>query len=136
MIYSSEIRQGNYLLDRFGEVEQISQFDTYNWLENDYSGIPLTENWLVRFGMELPINEDIHYNDGEAEYNCWYNEFKKIHQDCLSATYNYKGLVFWQESTGFWCNILNNYTHIEYVHQFQNLIFALDKTELEIIKQK
>lgn len=132
MVEANEIRLGNYLLDRFGEIEELKYVDTYQWIEGDYSGIPINEEWLVKFGMEMPINDEDFYEDGEAKYDDCFNNFKKTHQDGLSATFDYKGLIFWAESTGFWCNVLNNYTHIKYVHQFQNLIFALSGEELTV----
>jgi len=77
--------------------------------------IPLTEEWLERLGFH---KGSIPEPDGSRCY--------------------YKGMldVIFKTSNGF---IYSNHkasghTKIEYLHQLQNIIFALEGVELEIVK--
>ncbi len=73
----------------------------------DVCGIPLTEDWLVRFGL---------------------NEPKGVHNDNFSGLISvgmlYDGCVFYIGNT--------EVTYIKYVHQLQNLYFALTQKELAL----
>ena len=80
MIQVNEIRQGNYLLDRFNEIEELTQFDTFNWLEDDYSGIELNDKWLKKLGFSKRIlktklyyiNSYIEIEKGNKRSGCYY----------------------------------------------------------------
>lgn len=66
--------------------------------------IPLTEEWLLKFGFEYKS-----YGYGEKEWKQW----------------NYKGFNL----NGF---EYSSYLKIDYLHQLQNLYFALTNEELTI----
>ena len=135
----SELRIGNKILVRNTEsivpeardwtVEDCNIHhlkDLYQGSEDwEYKPIPLTEQWLVDFGMEMPTNEDPIFEHGKGEYDDCFNHFKKTSQSLIDASFEYDGKEFWADSNGFWFKIMHTYTHVEYVHQFQNLIFAL-----------
>lgn len=77
---------------------------------DNYRPIPLTEEWLIRFGFE------------EVSKDTWHKESFFIEFDIQA---------------GFGFNIENNQgvhllTGIEYVHELQNLYFALTGEELQI----
>lgn len=78
--------------------------------------IPLTDEWLIKFGFEHPNN-------------IWYSKFISLaSKACFEYFYvNTKGEVNISESN-------NEYflTRIKHVHQLQNLYFALTGQELEI----
>lgn len=115
-----ELRIGNLVLDPEGLVSKILSISTESnstdgkyYLENDYNGhpedlrsIPLTEEWLLKFG----------FSDG-------YTEFKKGWFVICSED----GIFYFQ---------FENYSvefpdvKIKYVHQLQNLYFALTGEEL------
>lgn len=105
----SELRIGNFIMHNGIEdkvdlslFSGIEIFDTENLL----SPIPLTEEWLVRFGFEKR----------KFSYLYGYGNF----------LYDYR-LKLWT-----WYGIqLHDYL-ITYVHQLQNLYFALTGQELEI----
>lgn len=107
--------------------------DEWVYLKNS-KPIFLTEQWLINFGMEMPINEDPIFEYGKGEYNDCFNHFKKTSQSLIDASFEYDGKEFWADSNGFWFKIMHTYTHVEYVHQFQNLIFALTGKELTLQK--
>jgi hypothetical protein len=107
----NELRIGNYVY-AFKTIWQIDntyfcnleQIETYNF-------IPLTEEWLLKFGFEKV--EDIN---------------KDTYPD-----YKIKGMLIHSNVHGNY--VLGNYSpicFIKYVHQLQNLYFALTGEELEI----
>lgn len=100
----------------------------------DLKPIPLTEKWLIDFGMEMPTNEDQIFEHGDGEYEDIFNRFKKTSQSLIDATFEYDGKEFWADSEGFWFSVMHTYTKINYVHEFQNLIFALTGKELTLQK--
>ena len=118
---ANELRIGNYVWYGDGElkidINVLYDIDVYNALGTE--GIPLTEEWLLKFGFE---NEGLHGNrfvhnkligDGnrfiiETDFILLYPKIN--FDDCC-----------WSE--------------FKYVHQLQNLYFALTGNELEI-KQK
>lgn len=114
---AKELRLGNFLQDRKGRlcvVEIIDNNDegfmasAVKWLVTSLpnSPIPLTEEWLFKFGFEK----------GNLEY--FIHENVRINFD---LQFEFKGV-----------NNLNFGTNLEYVHQLQNLYFALTGKELEV----
>ena len=121
---ANELRIGNYILheptiDDWEEIivtlHSLLQIDIST---ESYFGIPLTEEWLVKFGFEK------------------ISEFKYIIDD------NYLTLCVEDEEWDMVCvdvfiktsdmEIPFYITPIEYVHQLQNLYFALTSEELTI----
>jgi hypothetical protein len=115
---ASELRIGNYY-DQFGNIHQvngtiISQLETAPVGQLWCKPIPLTEEWLLKFGW------------GKGEFDSEYVDNVSLKQAILSYDVNAKVL----------CIITNQdvieITHIHYVHQLQNLIHALTGEELTI----
>jgi len=116
MIHANELRLGNLVEydNRTFAIDSISQeFPTLSTSEfgigvvdyNNISPIPLTEEWLVKFGFQ----------DYENSY-----------------ILEYDGRDFtWTGSTYYirWCG---HAMDCQYVHQLQNLYFALTGNELTI----
>ena len=75
----------------------------------DISPIPLTEDWLLKFGFESNPYQD-RYENG------------KIHIECDKT----------KEITQLW---IDGMPHIQFIHQLQNLYFALTGEELKIQNQ-
>lgn len=83
-----------------------------DYIQNFYP-IPLTEEWLERFGFQKAAS-------GWYEKGCF-----AVHLDWF---YGQKTRVVWEEQ-----DVFNQIPHdITYVHQLQNLYFALTGEELEI----
>ena len=114
---STELRIGNWVeiidsKDLCTKVEK-STFDCN--IEKNYKPIPLTEQWLLNFGFDFSI--DTWYLKGVA---IWKTE-------CCDAKGN--------EEIGFFYELRDvgmMDMHIKYVHQLQNLYFALTGEELII----
>ena len=75
-----------------------------------YEPIPLTEEWLLKFGFEFYEGEKTFFNDSyeRNRVRLNYREDKKI--------------FYWED---------RNNMELKYVHQLQNLYFALTGEELE-----
>lgn len=120
MIQANELRIGNYVkfLNTEIQVTGISNrfaatlIETKQFIDSKlfhYKPIPLTEEWLIKFGF---------IKDGK-EFNKWCGDYE------YSFSFEY-GFVFGQ---------LVDYSHeikIKHVHQLQNLYFALTGEELTI----
>ena len=91
------------LNSQFEQIE-VETEEEFTWFFKDnYFGIPLTEEWLVKFGF-----------DKYQSNICLLN---------ISLEWDNKGRYFFQ-----WYDV----TYLEYVHQLQNLYFALTGNELTI----
>ncbi len=106
---ANELRINNYLQDFGGNIAQVIYLTKDKIILE--SPIPLTEEWLLKFGFKRQINQpyaDYILNDWGICYEI--------------DTNNY----FWYDYDKL---------EIKYVHQLQNIYFALTGDELEI-KQK
>lgn len=127
-----ELRIGNYLeIDEdtgyFGqqcEIKSINGYDNEISVDcntfglrlrtdfglNDLKPIPLTEEWLLRFGFE----------------KCRFR----------NTVYENKSIILDSRKCGYLLcdNSIENLQYIQYVHQLQNLYFALTGEELKLIK--
>ena len=119
---ANELRIGNYLFNENSEAKQVVKIGfTRVWIGkiNDYwdavdygdtSSIPLTEEWLLKFGFEEE-GESFNLNDFSIEL---------IGDDGRWCTY------FFDTYHSVECSL----SLIKYVHQLQNLYFALTGEEL------
>ena len=122
---ANELRIGNYInyrivdkLDERQEWDEVSIIDgqDLDYLEKnpndkDFQPIPLTEEWLLKFGIDFTSEKE------------WYQ-----------LTFTIKGLLFETASSmeGFTYNLcFDDMINIKYVHQLQNLYFALTGEELK-----
>lgn len=95
----------------YSEIETIHIYtDTEN-----IEPIPLTEEWLLKFSFEKTLNQ---YRKPTLLNKIGYNNIPFIIL-FLDNQYQYDDLIF--------------RTNIEYVHQLQNLYFALTGEELTLI---
>ena len=106
MIKAKELRIGNWMMG--SEPFQIEPNDIQG--EPRWKAIPLTEEWLLKFGFELDIEDD----------GCQKGKYKVSVSDegCLFFIY----IGYYHEEIA----------EFKYVHQLQNLYFALTGEELQI----
>ena len=115
---ASELRIGNYY-NQFENTEKVS-WSTLKTLEESTTEqlwckpIPLTDEWLLKFGFEKA--DEIYF----IEFGVYSMTIKEYE----------KGKYILNPETHF------NYVDIEYVHQLQNLYFALTNEELTYEQQK
>lgn len=105
---AKEIRIGNLVLWN-GKEHEVLLLDFKEETFKEFHRIPLTEQWLVKFGfISNPYSDRYEKDSFRIEHN---------------AERGYS--IFWHDKTG---------VSLENVHQLQNLYFALTGEEL-IIKQ-
>jgi len=126
MIKHTDLRCGNlfdYLIvDKFDERKEWYENttidpedirlcqDSNEYFNNYYKPIPLTEEWLLKFGFErMPTNSEYDYKLDDFHLN--------VDPDL---------------ENGYWVDGLGLMKSIQYVHQLQNLYKALSNEELTI----
>ena len=121
---ATELRIGNYHLyhivdpmDERGEYDEVCQIDVEDFriLESfdcpEYKPIPLTEKWLLKFGFK---RVDMMFENASMLY--WRKDDFIINDERNVILFNDKETMM--------------KIHCEYVHQLQNLYFALTGEEL------
>lgn len=121
---ANELRIGNLFIEKHcGEtitVESISKerigFSGEFYGKWQAEPIPITEEWLLRFGFdkgeEYYLNKNLDSKEGIFEKMCYDLQNKEFTINCN----NYDG----------YC------VEVEYIHQLQNLYFALTGEELKL----
>lgn len=128
MIKATELRIGNFILDVQDKkpcnvtIEILQEI--YGEM-NFYEPIPLTEEWLLKFGFEKVV-----YNSDEEGYGTDY------HLECSNGVFICYADDF---SLGLYTSeydminglvVIPNWEMTKHVHQLQNLYFALTGEEL------
>lgn len=114
---ASELRLDNWIADKdTGKVFQVYT-ETFADIENGHlsaAPIPLTEEWLIKFGFEVDAKDTLRSQriKIETSYLNWYDD----------GSYSIGKFPFTIPLSG----------PIKYVHQLQNLYFALTGEELTI----
>ena len=116
---SSELRIGNYIKQPNGVnmVFRISEGEDVNTFpEEEIEAIPLTEEWLLKFGWiwNDECNSYEKYPNGDARMNLSYHG---INNSYTMFNYVLKATIV---------------ERIWYAHQLQNIYFALTGNELEL----
>jgi len=111
---ANELRIGNYISTDKGILQKVN-FNTFEYLANDkfaphdaIDPIPITEEWLLKFGFDKAVNKPI--------YIRWAGRFKIKYYLAINSL----------------AIIGSSSLELKYVHQLQNLYYALTGTELEI----
>ena len=129
---SQELRIGNFV--QYGGVINKVYLISHNYFQVESTDIPtftanknraaepipLTEEWLLRFGF--------HLRDGFS--NTFKLNVEKHQYDCSEITYSEKeGLLRFSNGQEKGATLI---PYINYVHQLQNLYFALTGEELTL----
>jgi len=138
MINANELRINNLL--RYGniicKVTEIEQFSyrviddegiSYKNTWADITPIPLTEDWLIRFGFT--IVKEVVSSLTEFLLKDIYKGLKTAHIGENPVTDDY---LFALKSNGDNWYFQNKFHTIKYVHQLQNLYFCLTGEELTL----
>ena len=117
---AQELRIGNWVLDEFNLLVEFDIDCFVNYTQGKFKPIPLTEEWLIRFGF--------------VKGNQCYPKGYSI--DLLKTDFylrpSYLGGYYWgfnKDDENLDCE-LNDVQPVVFVHQLQNLYFALTNTEL------
>jgi len=141
-----ELRIGNLVRCIKGDKEIEPIFSIYNqnnifaintWTLDWYEPIPLTEEWLLKFGFE--INSVTFMGKSENRYEIRLSSHElDIHIDKKTHIYEQTDIVIKLNPNETWLNYNVFIYHaniklkkpLQYVHQLQNLYFALTGEEL------
>lgn len=122
---ASELRLGNYvrlMLNHSDYNEFAIELPDFNLIANNslnhtYEPIPLTEEWMLKFGFVIR-----YFNQDETKPLFW-----KVEKNRHIDIYPHKEHNFY-----FFINSIQMSTPLKYVHQLQNLYFALTGEELTV----
>jgi hypothetical protein len=120
---ANEIRLGNLIYFPNGEVGKVN-YETIRFLTItnepiNHKPIPLTEEWLLKMGFDISSSSGYNIKNNGIEIDVWFNDDGLINDIQISST----------SISGAYPNI----KHFQYVHQLQNLYFALTNEELTIM---
>ena len=128
---ANELRIGNWVLDAISNKIERADYLTIKILvdEDDvYEHIPLTEEWLLKFGFQIKDQLSIHktkvyYISGiDVDYCLYFADFRQdfgFYIEYTDSPFDKDLGVLYPIAFG-----------IKYVHQLQNLYFALTGEEL------
>jgi hypothetical protein len=128
---SNKLRIGNYYLAFGVDLKQVETL-TKDKILIDFTPIPLTEEWLLKLGLfKITKKEDLWGNDEIGVY-----DFKgKIRWSDFFITSNtLKDFTLYVATIDDGMESAECLNNIIYVHQLQNLWFALTGEELTITK--
>ena len=119
---ANELRIGN-LVYLWNNALEYSEFEiNYTAIRQIHQGIeaytpiPLTEEWLLKFGFK--------------HNTILYNNYSMIFDEYVCSVQFYDGVwLFSSDLSNAGCYV---FTDFKYVHELQNLVFALAKEELKI----
>lgn len=107
-------------IESIGDNHEVNVFYR-KYLLSELEPIPLTEEWLLKFGYCKKIGARVGYG-----YDCGHGIMRVIQYN--ATLYQYRTWSNIDRLNGFsW-----NKTRIDYVHQLQNLYFALTGEELTL----
>ncbi len=132
MIDPKELRIGNLIYNQSVVVAADGRtiFDLAYFEKPQYQPIPITPEWLKRFAFERRKD---HYPYDDVLKNTWFEKkFMTSYTSChTSIDINEYSFTCWVSTGEDGGGALNK---IYFVHQLQNLYFALTGTELTLIK--
>ena len=129
----NKLRLGNFVFDDENEVVKIARIETEeytdwnsgdefsttiekgshnnNYYQSTINGIPITEKWLLDFGFEILTDKTKGFKSNSYTYTKGISFIVHLNDELLSVN-------FWQGNEK------------RYVHELQNLFFALTGVEL------
>ena len=122
---AQELRLGNWVLDPVIKKPIVIYDGSDLDKASGYQHIPLTEEWLIKFGFEKVESDDFSPNFFKEHKEAFviFEDDMSVAVTCTKETYYLKGQYsYYAPST----------ERTKYVHQLQNLYFALTGTELQI----
>ena len=125
-VYSWWVKDGKPVIEYEAKDSSGTQVENpYIDVVRRYEPIPLTEEWLGKLGLikrnqteELP--EELQQPDIDEDGDIWYTWVKGVFNLEI------------QSNGEIWFEVYSHYKHIKWVHELQNLYFALTEEELTL----
>lgn len=117
---ANELRIGNLIQTNEGKLTKVTGQTIYEGTEGFFNGVPITENRLIQFGY---IKQDNFFDTEDMDMALTWCMLPKNHSEYYEG---YKLYVNHEYDEG---------VPIKYVHQLQNLYFAITGNELQLIDQ-
>ena len=126
IVYSWWVKDGKPVIEYEAKDSSGTQVEApYVDVVSQYEPIPLTEEWLEKLGLikrnqteELP--EELQQPDIDEDGDIWYTWVKGVFNLEI------------QSNGEIWFEVYSHYKHIKWVHELQNLYFALTEEELTL----
>ena len=116
-VYSWWVKDGKPVIEYEAKDSSGTQVEApYMDVISQHEPIPLTEEWLEKLGLTKSTLD----NDFEPNEPKWYSWIK--------GAFNLEI----QENGEIWFEVYSHYIHVKWVHQLQNLYFALTGEELTL----
>lgn len=117
---TNELRIGNWIDTKdfhFDKFKGLYQYDP-EWYKyvHMFEPIPLTEEWLLKFGFRMEKGADF-----------FYCKRTKMPNVTLEVNLNFRVILFDRKR-----KVFTDIKYTKYVHQLQNLYFALTGEELKL----
>lgn len=119
----SELRLGNWIEIRYKGTSDVRQspmdfLDIREMVLKQtayyFEPIPLTEEWLLKFGFEKDYDKTLPYQEGYIKENIKFNSEFQLMEEGMEG------------------DLICIGKPLKHVHQLQNLYFALTEEELEV----
>ncbi len=125
---AEELRVGNFVINEFenykGKHKDLTEVSASDMIEcEDFKPISLTEEWLFRFGFEKKIDDE----DDRFSHFIITDVIDIVKYENREFTLSFHSGYFSSHSLE---NVFS--FDLKYVHQLQNLYYALTQTELQI----
>lgn len=125
-VYSWWVKDGEPVIEYEAKDSSGTQVENpYMDVVSQYEPILLTEDWLEKLGLikrnqteELP--EELQQPDIDEDGDIWYTWVKGVFNLEI------------QSNGEIWFELYSHYKHIKWVHELQNLYFALTEEELTL----
>ena len=129
---AKELRIGNYVYALKATPDPIIIGDDYNiYFDRDYSPILINEEWIEKFGFEFfEYEEQLEIEDFPDFIYKSYKKTKKGNYSYYSLTNTPEGYYEFCIKVQFADDIMLR--QFKYIHELQNLYFALTGNELQI----
>jgi len=137
---AKELRIGNWVVQTehngsHNPYESTIQFDESNWYRigecieflEDFKPIPLTEEWLLRFGFDFNEGDNGTWDNWRLTYSLKITEKHFIEISKANGNFGISETINENNNQR---NLVAFNIELKYVHQLQNLIYALTGKEL------
>jgi hypothetical protein len=127
---ANELRIGNFFYpdvdgDAYAKITAKDILELYSDpIDDYYKALPLTEEWLIKFGF-FYNKEDNYYFIQNPDGGI--HSIKYLEKDEFLKEES--GWAYFTEDSDASCHRL---CMLNYIHELQNLYFAINKTELEV----